>query len=400
MNTTTMNTSTTPKLPFFTLLMMISFASVNAVLFTPALPNIANFFAISTDSAQHTITSFLIGYALGQLLYGPIANRYGRKPALYVGVGLQIASSLACILAGIFHAYSLLIIGRFFLAFGSGVGLNMAFTLVNECYEAKIASQKISYLVLAFAITPALAVALGGILNEHFGWMSCFYAGAIYGFILLFLVTRLPETQKNLNYDALKIKYLLHGYKTQFKNSQLIAGGFLMGGSTSFVYVFAALAPFIAINLLGMNSALYGIANILPAIGLISGSLCSAQLVKVLSLEKIIRTGIVVAASGVSLMLLATLMQQSALYSIFMPMTVIYFGLSFIIANASTVAMSYISDKAHASAVMSFINMGIATVVVLSLGLFHITLLILPIVFLILCFAMIVVYQFILNKTI
>ena len=80
----------THQLPLVTLLLMISFASVNAVLFTPALPNIAHFFAISDSIAQQTITWFLIGYAVGQLLYGPLANRFGRKKALFAGVSLQI----------------------------------------------------------------------------------------------------------------------------------------------------------------------------------------------------------------------------------------------------------------------------------------------------------------------
>src|SRR5471032_1196013 len=105
-----------PKLPFFTLLLMISFASVNAVLFTPALPNIAHFFDISAKVAQQTITWFLVGYALGQLMYGPIANRFGRKPALYAGISLQIISSLACVFAGNIHVYWLLVLARFFLA--------------------------------------------------------------------------------------------------------------------------------------------------------------------------------------------------------------------------------------------------------------------------------------------
>src|SRR3990167_9419333 len=202
------------RLPFFTLLLLISFASVNAVLFTPALPNIAHFFGIGEDTAQQTITWFLVGYAVGQLVYGPIANRFGRKPALYAGISLQIVSSLLCVLAGVIHEYWLLVIARFLLALGSGVGLKMTFTLVNECYEPKIASQKVSYLMLAFAITPGLGVALGGILNEHYGWMSCFYAGAIYGLALLFFVARLPETQKTLNLNALKMKHLVHGYSS------------------------------------------------------------------------------------------------------------------------------------------------------------------------------------------
>src|SRR3990167_2608751 len=112
-------------LPFFTMLLMISFASVNALLFTPALPDIAAYFAITHDTAQLTISWYLIGYAVGQLLYGPLANRFGRKPAIYGGIILQIISSLICVSAGTFHNFSILVIGRLLLAFGSGVGLKM-----------------------------------------------------------------------------------------------------------------------------------------------------------------------------------------------------------------------------------------------------------------------------------
>src|SRR6478672_5239599 len=96
---------TQPTLPMLTLLLLISFASVNAVLFTPALPDITAFFAISENTAQQTITWFLVGYAIGQLIYGPIANRFGRKPALYAGISLQIFSSILCVAAAASHSY-------------------------------------------------------------------------------------------------------------------------------------------------------------------------------------------------------------------------------------------------------------------------------------------------------
>jgi MFS family permease len=245
-----MDTQTKIELPFLTLLLMISFASVNAVLFTPALPDIAQFFGVSSDSAQQTISLFLVGYTLGQLAYGPVANRFGSKPALYVGISIQIFSSLLCVLAGMLQEYSLLLIGRFLLALGSGVGLNMAITLVSASYDPRTAAQKVSYLLLAFAITPGIGSALGGVLNTNYGWMSCFYACAIYGLLLLFLVSRLPETLKTPDLNALKIKNLLQGYGTQFKNIRLIASGLLIGCLTCFVYVFAATAPFIAIKAL------------------------------------------------------------------------------------------------------------------------------------------------------
>lgn len=122
-------------------------------------------------------------------------------------------------------------------------------------------------------------------LNQYYGWESCFYAGAIYGLALLFLVAWLPETQKTLDLNAFKIKHLLHSYSQQFRNKQLVAGGLLMGSSTCFIYIFAAMAPFIAITIFGMDSAEYGIANILPSFGLILGSLVGAKLSKSYSLR-------------------------------------------------------------------------------------------------------------------
>lgn len=389
---------TQPNLPFFTLIMMISFASVNAVLFTPALPDIASFFAVSEEMAQYTISLFLVGYALGQLLYGPLANRYGRKKALYFGIALQIIASQCCVLSGYFLSYPMLVVSRVLLALGSGVGLKMTFTLVNECYEPKIASQKISYLLLAFAITPGLAVALGGYLNTHFGWMSCFFAGSLYGAILFLFVLKLPKIETPLDLQALKWSHLTKTYIQQFQNKQLIAGGLLMGGATCFVYVFAAIAPFIAMNVMNMSSEQYGVANILPSIGLIIGSLGSAYGAKKYPLGLLIKSGLSMCGVGAGLMSLALWFNLPALFSLFLPMVFIYIGLSFVMSNASSVAMSFVSDKAHGSAVMNFINMGAATVVVLGLGAFTMQPILLPMVYLVLCLAMVPMYCWLIKK--
>lgn len=381
-------------LPFITLVLMISFASVNAVLFTPALPAIARDFSISNTTAQLTMTWYLLGYTFGQLLYGPLANRYGRKSALYFGIILQIVSSFICIAAGLLHKYDLLVLGRFLLSLGAGAGLKIAFTIINDYYEPKIASQKIAYLSIAFAITPGLGIAIGGWLNFHFGWMSCFYALAFYGCALFLIAIQLPETQKNLDFQALKTKHLLVAYSSQFKNIKLMCGGLLMGCATAFVYIFAALAPFIAIELLGMSSEYYGYANLLPSLGLITGSLFSARFAKKYSLNSAIQLGILAMILGTIAMLISMLMHLTVIYLLFVPMMLIYFGLSLIFANASTVAMSHTGDKAHGSAVMNFLNMGFATTAVLGLGFLKLKMILLPISFMMICFIMIVLYQF------
>lgn len=391
-----MNTQVKPS--FLTLIIMISFASVNAVLFTPALPAIAKFFKITADVAQLTIIWFLIGYTLGQLLYGPLANRFGRKPALYAGVIIQILSSILCIASGYLHYFPLLVAGRFLLALGSGVGLQMAFTLVNEFYEPKVASQKISYLIMAFAITPGLSIALGGVLTEHFNWISCFYATAIYGFILLILVTQLPETLIELDLNALKIKNLVKDYVHQFKNIQLVSGGLIMGGSSCFNYVFAAFAPFIAIKLFGMSSAAYGFANLIPPMGLLLGSITSAQLTKYFELKILMRAGLFIIAISIGTMILAMLSHISIIFSLFVPMAMIFFGLCFIIANASTIAMSQVNNKSHGSAVMNFLNMGLATTMVLSLTYLPVKMLLLPVAFIVFILAMSILYKILTHR--
>ncbi len=384
------------KPSFLTLLLMISFASINAVFPTPALPEISHFFAITENTAQQIITWFLIGYALGQLIYGPLANRFGRKPALYAGISLQILSSLLCIVGGIIDHYWLLVLGRFLTALGSGVGLKMTFTIINECYAPQIANKKISYLTLSFAVAPGLSVALGGLLSSHYGWQSCFIVSAIYGLILLLMVTRLPETKIKLDLDAFKINQLLHGYITQLKDRQLITGAILLGGSTCFIYVFSAVAPFLAMNIMGMTPSKYGMANIIPSIGLMVGSIFSAKFSEKYSSRAGIGLGIfLVACSSVLMMMTLTSNRAPApIILLFIPTMVTYFGVSLIISNASTLAMSKVEDKSHGAAVMSFINVGTATAVVLVLSLLPVTRILLPTTFSLIALMMLVVFFF------
>ena len=146
-----------------------------------------------------------------------------------------------------------------------------------------------------------------------------------------------------------------------------------------------------------MSSAEYGFANILPPIGLILGSLVSAQLVKRYPMNQIMRAGISIATIGVLIMFAMVLMHLSAVLSVFLPMIVIYFGLSLVLANASTLALSHVTDKAHGSAVMNFLNMGIATVVVLSLSLFPTTSLLMPSVYILFSVGMMGLYKWLIS---
>ena len=141
-----------------------------------------------------------------------------------------------------------------------------------------------------------------------------------------------------------------------------------MGGATCIVYVYATLAPFIVINQYGMSSAIYGVASMLPSIGLLAGSLLSARLTGRYSLESIIRWGILTLVAGAVTLLLTMTVFSSAWLSVFLPMMVLYFGSCVTLSSSSAYAMSHAEDKAQGSAVMNFVNMGFTTGVVMSVG--------------------------------
>src|SRR3990167_443019 len=164
----------TSKKPHIISLMLLSaFAAMGAIIMTPALPTIATFFGKSVGTTQFAVTSFLLGYAIGQLIYGPLANRYGRKIALYIGIAIATLGSVFSILSSPIESFSLLITGRLLEALGSSAGLAISFAMINDYYFEEQARKMTGLLMLAFAIVPGVATAVGGILVQYLGWRAC-----------------------------------------------------------------------------------------------------------------------------------------------------------------------------------------------------------------------------------
>lgn len=358
-----------PQFPI--LLLLISFASVGAVLFTPALPSIQTFFGLTIGQAQLTVTVYLWGYALGQLPYGPLANRFGRKPALYGGLSLAVIGALLCGLSSFFDSFALLVFSRFIQALGASVGLKITFTMIAEVYDQSQATRKIAHVMSAFAIMPGLAIALGGFLTEWLNWQSCFYFLCLFGLFVLLYSTQLPETAQSLDRQALKIPAVLRGYATQFKNSQLVMSGLMMGCRTSIIYLFAAKAPFIGIQLLGLTPESFGVYNLIPLVGMLLGALFAGSIAGRFSLFKLLFSGVVISLLSAGIMVFFFLLEKLTLWSLFLPMFLIYFSTSIIFANLSSFGLANVSNKSNGSAVFNFINLSFTALILLIMESLH-----------------------------
>lgn len=255
------------------------------------------------------------------------------------------------------------------MALGAGGGLTLALTVSSKLCSVKENTRVMSLLIIAFAITPGMGIFIGGALVSHYGWVSAFYFMLIYGVGILLLSLILPEVFSERKMDALNPKELFYNYSKQFTRP-VVFGGLLVGSATCFIYTFAALAPFIAMNIMGVSPQNYGMYNCIPVMGMLLGSLLSSYLTKINTVEKSIWLGLWVSAIGVLLLFIGLLIFRHVTLSLFAPMFIIYIGLSLIFGNASALALSETKDKSNASALMSFINMGSTMVVVMCLSLF------------------------------
>lgn len=340
------------------LIVMSSFASMGAIIFAPALPQIASYFHISSGHSQLTITLFLLGYALGQLIYGPLANRFGRKPAFYIGIVMATLGSVISIVSEPLHSFTALIIGRLLEALGSSAGLMIAFTVIGDHYYPEQARRIVAYLMLAFAIMPGIATCIGGILVTHFDWVSCFYFLLIYGVALIIPAHLLAETAKELQTDALQARQIFKNYALAFKNKLLVCTTLLFGLSGGCVYLYVACSPFIAINYLHLSPQTYGLIGLIPFLGTALGSLVSARLSHLLSATALMRTGLIIDAIAIALLAVLFYFGIVNVPALILCGLILMFGNCLIVGSGASVATSTSDDKANASAVMNFINLG------------------------------------------
>lgn len=366
------STVVTKKEPaFVTLLLLFSFASTCGVLFTPALPEMAKFFNVSEGAAQLTVTLYLLGYALGQLVYGPIANRLGRKTAILMGIALEIFSALLCAFTAFGAGWEWLIVGRFLMAIGAAVGLSMTFAIVSESDAPARALKMMSYLALAFALMPYLSIVCGGLLVTYFSWASCFYFLAFYGVLLFFFCAKLPKSTQLLNPHALKLRHLWEGYRVEFKNPRVVCYAMMGGCNTVMIYAFAGVAPFVAMNVLKMSPVVYGIFNLVPGVGIVMGALLSVYYSSRVTGERLLLTGLILATPGLLAIPLIWFLDLLNAWTLFLPMLFVFIGGALVFSAVPSLAAAKSSHKVNTASAFSFINMMTAVVAVLLLNILN-----------------------------
>lgn len=388
------------KEPHLISMMLLSvFATLGALVMTPSLPRMSDWFGTRIGTTQLAITLFLLGYAVGQLLYGPIANRYGRRTAFFIGIIIATIGSLLSILSAPFESFSLLLAGRFLEALGACAGLVVSVTVISDFYTPRGVRRIMSWIMLGFSIMPGIAIFVGGFIAAYLNWRYCFYFLLIYGLALTWPVWRLSETLQKADPDALKRKQVFAHYLAVFKNKRLLAMAACTGFSSACLYVYGAEGPFIGIHILGMNPAIFGTLALTPYLGALVGSLINSKLSDV-NANRLLVMAFLFELIATLIMLFCFLSRDISIWLMILPMLLFCLGHAFLVPITYAKAMEDEEDKSNGAAVLGFIAVSMPVLITLLLSQIHIQKAwIMPVLFLISLCLMLIVYLGFANKT-
>lgn len=349
---------------------LVALGPISTDLYLPSLPAIRESFAVDQGMAQLTLSLFMAGFAVSQLAYGPLSDRFGRRPVLLSGLGLYVAASLACMLA---PTIEVLLAARVVQAMGACAGPVLGRAVVRDIVTTDRAAVLLSYIGMAMALAPAVGPMIGGYLEVAFGWRASFAALIAVAVVLVASVAVfLPETNRHRDRRAMQPRRLVANY------ARLLGNGVYRGYVATLALVFAALfsfisgAAFVLIEAAGLSPDAFGLSFAAVVLGYMIGNLISSRLTRKVGHDRMIALGLLTALAGALPMAFLALAGVEAALAVVLPMAVFMIGAGLVLPNAMAGAVGPFPEMAgSASALLGFTQMGIAAVVGALVGHLH-----------------------------
>ena len=346
----------------------MAFAPMAIDLYLPGLPAIAAEFGTAPSAVQFTLASFFVGMALGQMIHGPLADRYGRKPPLYAGLALFVLASIGCALAS---DITTLIVLRFAQAASGCAGVVIARAVVRDRFDAHTSAKVYSLLMLVMGVAPILAPFLGGWILLFAGWRAIFLALALFGLACLVGVWRyLPETRTTKAPAGGGIGATLRGYGAILRDRRFtgyaLSGGFAQAG----LFAYITGSPHVFIDVYGVPAHHFGWLFGLNALGLIASSQYNRRLLRRESTDSILRRANRWTVFAGLMLLAVAAIGWGGLPVLLIPLFVYLVSIGFTAPNAMANALAHQGARAgSASALIGTLQFGVATVASALVGL-------------------------------
>lgn len=349
------------------LAVLISLGPLSTDMYLPSLPDISTLLQASTADVQLTLSIFLVGFAVGQLFYGPISDRYGRKPVLLAALAVYVVASFACALA---TSIGELILYRFIQAIGGCGPIVLARAIVRDLYAGPRAGQELARMGTIMGLVPAIAPVIGGVLHVSLGWRSTFWATALFGAGSAALVAfSLPETLRSRSTTSLSPVGIVRTFASMTRDRAYLA--YMAMNATAYAGLFAFISgsSFVLQGLHGLSPQVYGAAFGSVVLGFISGSVIGGRITGRQGLDASIGIGVACLAAGGCAMTLALLAGVPGVLAILVPMTVYTVGVGMVMPQSMAAALTPYAERAgSASSFLGFVQMSFAALTGVAVG--------------------------------
>lgn len=351
---------------------LTAFASLSIDMYLPSFPALEKDLRASSSAVQFSLAAFFIGMALGQALYGPVADRFGRKRPLYVGISLYVLASVGCAMAPNIET---LIALRFVQAVGGCAGIVIARAMVRDLFDREASARVFSLLTLVLGVAPILAPLAGGYVLKFFGWRAIFGILVAFGVACLIaaatsLRETLPAEARSQHLHPIRGALRVYGQLLADRrfNGYAFAGGIAQAG----MFAYISGSPFVFIKLYGVPEQTYGLLFGLNAFGLIAASQINHRLLARWKSDAILSHILLLVALWGLLLLAMAATGFGGLWGLLPPLFAFVSSLGFSFPNAIAGAMAHQAERAgSASALLGTIQFGAATIAGSLVGALH-----------------------------
>lgn len=329
------------------LAMLTALGPLSTDFYLPSLPDIVRVMETDVAGAQTTLSAFLFGFAGGQILWGPLSDRLGRRPVLLTGLALFTLATLACALAPSIEA---LTVARAIQALGASGPIVLGRAMVRDLYEGPRAGRELARMGMIMGLVPAVAPVLGGVLQQAFGWRSTFVASLAFAAVLAVVVgLLLPETLKARSREPLSLLAIIKGFGTLLQNRAYRVYVGLTALAYGGLFAFISGSSFVLIGIHGLTPAQYGLSFGFGVLGFILGTILAQRLVGRRGMDGVIALGVACLAGGGLAMLLCVLTGFAGPFGVIVPMALYACGVGLTMPQAQASAMMPFPDRAGAA---------------------------------------------------
>jgi len=346
---------------------LVAFGPMSTDMYLPSLPALVADFDSDVPTVQLTLSAFLVAFAVGMLVYGPLSDRFGRRPVLLGAIAVYLLASIVCALA---PSIEWLIGARVLQALGCCAGPVLGRAVVRDVYGRERAASVLSYMGTAMALAPAIGPIAGGWLQVAYGWQATFWVlTAFSGLALLGVLLMLDETNAQKNPYATSALGLLRSYTALLTHRSYIGYVATISACYSVIFCFISGSSFVLIQVVGLTADLYGVCFASIVIGYMSGTFVSGRFGRRVGVDRLILTGSAVSTLAGLAMAGFAWAGEATVATIVIPQMVAMFGVGLVFPNCQAGAIGPFPTMAGAaSALLGFCQMGVAAAVGMGIG--------------------------------